>query len=73
VSDPDSNVYIANIFCSRSSGYNVYSNMSHSDPMKRMCVRDQINTLISASLEDREDNLTSIESRLVVGLDVDSD
>lgn len=73
ISEPNANIYIASIFCSRASGCNVYSSVSINEPIKRMCVREQVNTLVSSSLDRTQDNLSSIESRLVVGLNVGND
>jgi len=70
VTDDNSDLYIANMLCTRSKGNNTYRTIACDEPVKRMSIRSQVETLIESSLNNYTDGLVSMESRLMVGVDV---
>jgi hypothetical protein len=66
-------LYVASMLCLKSSGINTYDTISSSSPLKRISVRKQIDTLVEASIDDMTDDLTSIESKLLAGRNIDTD
>jgi hypothetical protein len=70
INDINSDIYLANIFCSKDVGCNTYSNMNISSPIKRLSIRDQVSTLVSSTINNITDDLTSPESRLMIGLNI---
>jgi hypothetical protein len=49
-----------------------YSSVGNNDPIKRLTIRDQMNTIASLSLSDAVDDLTAPESALMSGLTLHS-
>lgn len=72
VKDQHLDVYLSKVLTCR-QGIEDYGNASRRDVVKRATMRDQIGTMVEASLLDLSDNLSCIESRLMLGLGVDSD
>lgn len=72
VRDSNIDLYLSKML-TKAGGIEDYKSMCESDVIKRISVRDQVTTLIEASLSGAYDDLSSVESRLMVGLGIDNE
>jgi hypothetical protein len=70
IKEERSRIYIGNIMCSNVSGCNTYATMLKDDPLKKISVGNQLDTIVGYATEDYKYEPTSIESRLMMGKDV---
>ena len=67
LSGPNVDLMVGTLLCSNPSllAYD-YSTLAYDDPIKRLTVRDLINSMVSMALSNKEDDLNSSESSLMV-------
>lgn len=61
-------IYLSNIMCSKETGCEVYCNAFNDDIIKRLSIRDQINTIVTSTLNHSDHEIVSTESKLMTGM-----
>lgn len=70
VSGDNVDLHLSMLFCCYEDDVNDYSTMASTDLLKKLTIRDQIDTLRNVAAEDKIDNLSSKESKLILGLNI---
>lgn len=66
----NTDVYLSNMFCANTYGCNDYYTMAKEYPLKRLGVREQEESLLSFALNKSVDNMSSKQSKLLLGVDL---